>query len=149
MRILKSVFTVIGILIIAGCATIMHGSRQNIPVVSQPSGAVVRVNNIVTTTPGVINLSRSNPMYILRFEKEGYEPVEIKLIRTTDGWVYGNILFGGLIGLAIDYSSGSAYKLTPDKVEVVLNKLDKLGLNKKNGDLLVFVGIDEVSERKN
>jgi hypothetical protein len=139
VSILKSAFLIIGILSIAGCASIMHGSRQNISVASQPSGAVVRVNNIVATTPGVVNLSRSTPMYILRFEKEGYESVEVKLIRTKDGWLWGNILLGGLIGLAIDYSSGSAYKLTPDKIEVALNKLDKLSLNKKNGDLLVFV----------
>ncbi len=111
------------ILFIFGCATIIHGGRQDIPVTSSPSGSIVRVNRIVVSTPGVINLSRKEPMYILRFEKEGYEPVEVKLIRTTDGWIWGNILIGGLIGLAIDYSSGAAYQLTPKEVNVTLKSL--------------------------
>lgn len=33
-----------------------------------------------------------------------------------DGWLLGNLLIGGLIGIIIDASNGSMYKLTPDQV---------------------------------
>ena len=36
------------------------------------------------------------------------------------GWVVGNILFGGLIGLAIDAISGGMYKLSPAQVSAQL-----------------------------
>jgi len=111
------------IAVLAGCATIIHGGRQKVPVKSEPSGATVSVNRIKVQTPGVINLSRSESMVILRFEKDGYEPVEVTLIRTTDGWIWGNLFIGGLIGIAIDYSTGAAYQLSPNAVNVTLRSL--------------------------
>jgi hypothetical protein len=35
--------------------------------------------------------------------------------------VWGNIAFGGLIGLAVDAISGGMYSLTPEQVSAVLN----------------------------
>ena len=40
------------------------------------------------------------------------------LMRPLGGWLFGNILIGGLIGIAIDFLTGSAYKLTPTTVDV-------------------------------
>ena len=64
-------FAITGLL--CGCASIIHGSRQDIKVTSDPSGAVVRVNlnNAATTTPGVLTLNRKEIGYVLTFEKEG------------------------------------------------------------------------------
>ena len=132
--------------LLAGCASIIHGSRQDVKVVSNPSGAVVRVNlnNVATTTPGVLNLNRKEIGYVLTFEKEGYKPVEVSLRRTVDGWLFGNILFGGIIGIIIDFASGSSYKLTPSEIEVALGEksasLQKTG---KDG-LLVFVDMESL-----
>ena len=33
-----------------------------------------------------------------------------------DGWFLGNLLFGGIIGIIIDATNGSMYKLTPNQV---------------------------------
>lgn len=134
--------------LLTGCASIIHGSRQDVRVVSEPSGAVVRVNlnNQATTTPGVLTLNRKEVGYVLTFEKEGYKPVEVSLRRTVDGWMFGNIVFGGLIGLVIDFASGSAYKLTPSDVEATLGEqtasLKKPGEN----DLFVFVDLEQLPE---
>lgn len=119
----RSIPIFILILTLVGCATIIHGGRQNIPVKSYPSGASVSVNRIKVVTPGVINLSRAEPAVILKFEKEGYQPVEVTLIRTTDGWIWGNLFIGGLIGIAIDYGTGAAYQLSPNEVNVTLKSL--------------------------
>ena len=64
-----------------GCATIIHGTHQNIAVNSSPSGAKVIVWGVEKgKTPTIINLPRGESgNLILRFEKEGYEPVEVML----------------------------------------------------------------------
>jgi len=117
-------------LLIVGCATIIHGTRQNIAVSSVPTGAKVIVKGVhMATTPAVIELSRKESNIILRFEKEGYEPVELALNVSVDGWIIGNIVFGGFIGLAIDFISGGAYKLRPSEVNAVLAELKKQGMN--------------------
>jgi hypothetical protein len=36
--------------------------------------------------------------------------------RSVSGWVWGNIVFGGLIGLAVDAIDGGLYNLTPNQV---------------------------------
>ncbi len=133
---------------VSGCASIIHGSRQDIRVVSNPSGAVVRVNlnNTATTTPGVLNLNRKEIAYVLTFEKQGYKPVEVSLRRTIDGWLFGNIIFGGLIGIVIDFSSGSAYKLTPSEVETVLGEKTASLKNPAKDNLLVFVDLEQLPE---
>ncbi len=121
------------ILLIVGCVTIIHGTRQNIAVNSVPSGAKVIVKGVhMGTTPAVIELNRNESNIILRFEKEGYEPVEVVLNRSVDAWIAGNIIFGGLIGLAIDFISGAAYKLSPSEVNVILTELKKQGINLQN-----------------
>lgn len=60
----------------AGCASIMGGGGpQKISLNSTPSGAVVTIkgNELSAVTPGTIKLSRKTPLYVLRFEKEGYD----------------------------------------------------------------------------
>jgi hypothetical protein len=105
---------------LSGCATIMHGSKQDVGVSSMPTGATVRVDSQdLGRTPVVAKLKRKEN-HIVRVELDGYKPFEGTLTRTTSGWVWGNILFGGLIGLAVDASTGGLYKLTPEQVAAQL-----------------------------
>ncbi|MFH1337185.1 MAG: PEGA domain-containing protein, partial [Candidatus Zixiibacteriota bacterium] len=55
-------------------------------------------------------------------DMSGYQPFEATITRSVSGWVWGNVLFGGLIGLAVDAISGGLYKLTPDQVAGTLTK---------------------------
>lgn len=127
---LLSLLIIVLLLLVVECATIIHGTRQSISVSSVPSGAKVIVKGVhMATTPAVIELKRSETNIILRFEKDGYEPVEIALNRSVDGWIAGNIIFGGLIGLAIDFIDGAAYKLSPSEVDAVLAEAKKQGMN--------------------
>ncbi len=48
------------------------------------------------------------------------QPYEINFSRQLSGWVFGNIIFGGFIGLAVDAVSGGIYMLTPDQVQAEL-----------------------------
>lgn len=131
------------IVALAGCATIVHGGTQDIRVSSQPSGAVVRVQGMATTTPGVLKLERKGT-HTLVFEKEGHKSVEVQLNKTVDGWLFGNILIGGIIGLVIDFVSGAAYKLTPADVNVVLGEKAAALQGANKNDVVVFVDFERL-----
>lgn len=113
---LRKLAVAAALLSLTGCATIMHGTTQGVGLSSNPSNARITVNNQpMGTTPTVLKLSRKDN-HIVRMELDGYQPFEATLTRSTSGWVFGNIVFGGLIGLAVDAMSGGLYKLTPEQV---------------------------------
>lgn len=113
---LRSLLAGASLLATVGCASIMHGPNQGISVNSTPAGAAVSVDGKpMGTTPTVVRLARKST-HTVRLDLQGYQPYEMALTKGTSGWVWGNIVFGGLIGLGIDAATGSIYKLTPDVV---------------------------------
>lgn len=104
------------LLLATGCATIMHGTAQSIGLSSTPTHARVFVDNHqVGITPTVVKLSRKDH-HLVRMELAGYQPFEATITRSTSGWVWGNLVFGGLVGLAVDAITGGLYKLTPEQI---------------------------------
>jgi hypothetical protein len=134
-----------------GCATLVHGPRQTVTVRSEPSGAQVTVLSdrpggarIVRSNPGVtpirLRLTRRDPYIVIRIEKDGCSPAEVRLKRTISGWIASNLLFanpmaaqgldsasdyprmaaqGLAVSFGIDFISGAAFKL-PKTVQVTL-----------------------------
>ena len=118
----RTIAVLVALTMTAGCATIVNHPTQAIGFSSRPAGASVTVDGIVQgQTPLVKKLSRKNN-HLVSFELEGYEPFKASLVPEVSGWVWGNIVLGGLIGLAIDAGTGSMYKLTPDQVAAELQK---------------------------
>ena len=105
---------------LSGRATIVSGRSQNIMVATDPSDASVTVNNSTQKTPTTFNLSKNTSFYILKISKEGFKTEEVKIKRGLGGWFFGNIIFGGLIGIVVDLGTGSAYKFTPNNINVTL-----------------------------
>ena len=68
-----------------------------------------------------IRLPRKNE-YQLRLEVPGYRPQTVALTRGTNGWIFGNLVVGWLLGFAIDFATGSAYKLEPSLVQVTMQR---------------------------
>ncbi len=123
----------------AGCATIMNGDMVNVPVYTSPSGAKVIVNGTTYNSPATVMIPRGKGDFKLHIEKEGYQPVDILLTQSPDGWIWGNVIFGGLIGLAVDFITGDAYDLEP---EVVTQDLQGARLSKSDDGSLQFVLVD-------
>jgi len=99
-----------------GCCSIVSGTTQQVAINSTPSGATVSVNGMPSAqTPVTLPLRRGSSNAI-SIEKEGYEPYDVALSRGMNGWVFGNILFGGLIGLVVDVADGAIYTISPDSV---------------------------------
>src|SRR6266581_2700386 len=85
---------------ISGCATIVNGSRQTVSIHSNPPGATVTVNDSVYgKTPLSLNMKRKKEKRIVKLSLDQYETYEITMYRNLDGWIFGNFLFGGLIGV--------------------------------------------------
>jgi uncharacterized protein YceK len=105
---------------LSGCATIMHGTRQSIGIASNPSNANVWVDRTFAgNTPIIVDMTRKDNHFV-RIELEGYQPYEATFSRKLSGWVFGNIVFGGVIGLAVDAISGGLYMLTPEQIQAEL-----------------------------
>ena len=125
---------------IMGCATIISGRNQSLPVITIPSGAIVTINGMKQVSPATFILDRRMESYTIRVEKEGYESLEITLKKGLNGWVFGNILWGllgGVIGVVIDTSTGAINKFTPTEVEVNLVQ-QQVGMEQlKNKDILM------------
>ena len=118
---------------LGACATIMQGSKQSVGVSSNPTGATVTVDNQqVGTTPTTLHLSRKDH-HTVRLELPGYQPFEMQLTRKTSGWVWGNIVFGGIPGVVIDAVTGAMYKLTPEDVNATFSQ----GTAMRSGDTLI------------
>jgi len=117
---LPNVGAVATAVVLCSCASIIHGTHQDVGISSNPTGAQVSVDGQVKgATPVVANLTRKDN-HIVRIELAGYKPYETTLTRKVSGWVWGNIVFGGLIGLAVDAINGALYNLTPEQVSAAL-----------------------------
>lgn len=130
--------TILLLLITQACGTIMQGTTQEIGISSTPSEALVTIDDQEKgTTPVVVDLKRKES-HMIRIELDGYETYETTLTRKVSGWVWGNIVFGGLIGLVVDASAGGMYKLTPEQISAELRE-GELTFNERKADVLIAV----------
>lgn len=116
----------------SGCATILSESRYSVSIQSAPSDSKFTIENrsgaTIHTgrTPQTIMLNSgagffSGEKYKVTLTKEGFEPKTITIDSGLDGWYFGNILFGGLIGiLIVDPASGAMFTL-PESVSTTLD----------------------------
>jgi len=122
MKKLIAVLLIPFVLVTTGCSTILHGSSQSVTIESTPTNAKVRFSNgIKGTTPFTTTLSTKRE-YIIEVKKEGYESAQAQITKNLRGsTIIGNIFFL-LIGLAVDISTGAAFELSPDYINVELEK---------------------------
>lgn len=139
-RLLTSLlFGICGASMLSSCATIMHGTRQNIGISSNPSNATIFVDGMyMGATPLVVSMTRYDN-HIVRIELDGYQPYEATFTRQVSGWVFGNVIFGGVIGLAVDALSGGLYQLTPDQVQAELRNQNMACSGCKDHAILVVL----------
>jgi len=106
----------------ASCATMVNSTTQRINISSDPPGAQVAVDNVPAgETPTTIELKRKS-QHTVKIEKAGYLPQEETILQSTSGWLAGDIIAGGVIGLGVDAASGGMYNLTPDSISATLVK---------------------------
>lgn len=127
VRIQSRSYVAVGMVaLLSGCATIMGGgSSQAVRVEATPAGATFTVKSssglqmASGTAPQAVRLPRKNE-YQIDFTVPGYQPQSAVLTRGSNGWIWGNLLIGWIVGFAIDFATGSAYKLEPALVQINL-----------------------------
>ena len=110
-------FCVVIVLAQTGCATIMSGTSQEVLITSEPSGAMVKLNGMTMETPAKFTLNRKDN-YVAELSMPGYHKAQVKLEKGVNGWVWGNILFGGIPGLVIDIVSGGCNNINPSDAHI-------------------------------
>jgi len=126
IKIFKACIVFVLILSLAGCASIVSGQSQFIPITTNPPGATVTIDGRSKVTPATFQLPKSRDAYSVKIEKEGYNTVETDLVRGLSGWLFGNICLGPVgifLGVGIDLASGSAWKYKPMKIDETLSPI--------------------------
>jgi len=129
----KLLLAALSFVMVTGCSSIISKSEYSVAVNSTPDGANFTITNRAGqkvhsgVTPSSITLKSSagyfkGETYTIALNKEGFAQKTYTLNSTVDGWYFGNILFGGLIGmLIVDPATGAMYNL-PDRVDISLDK---------------------------
>ena len=117
------------LILINGCATITRGSDETFIIQSMPSGASAQLSNgFFCTTPCTLVIPRKGS-FTVTLEKDGYEPVITSVISSRDGngtaGMAGNLVFGGLIGMGVDATSGAMNSHKPNPLVVNLMKISE------------------------
>lgn len=99
-------------LAVTGCATVIAGTTQDIRIVSDPPGAECEVTRddvalAVVTTPATVNVPRSKRNIMAVCRKEGLADSTETIPSELHGGTVGNVIAGGLIGVAVDAASGA------------------------------------------
>jgi len=132
----RSALAFFGLISLCGCASIVDGNpRPKISIDSTPPGALVTIydkgNSRVDseTTPFVTRLRRSSGYfsganYRLVFELPGYQKAQSVIYTSINGWYFGNLLIGGLVGMVfVDPATGAMWTLHPKTVNEILEPL--------------------------
>lgn len=106
--------------LLAGCATAIRGTTNQVTFASEPSGALVSTSlGHSCVTPCVIAIERNKP-FEATFRKDGFEhavvAVRTEVSREGGTSFAGNLLLGGLIGMGVDAVNGAALDHQPNPV---------------------------------
>lgn len=120
---------------LTGCATIMTGKYQNIPVTSEPPGIKVRsCTGVSLTTPGSLKLVR-NKDYTLFAEYSDCKQQQKELKHKLQGSFWTNTLIWGATSGAVDLASGASDELVPKKVHFDFTSSGQTAASRQNSYL--------------
>jgi hypothetical protein len=134
------VFTFLLTGLVTGCATITTGTSQSILVDSNPEGAICRFSRsdrevgVVNPTPGMLLINKSGEPLTLICIKDGFYPNSGVLKANMEPMGWGNILVGGLVGIAVDSASGANSKYDAS-IKVDLRKIEPANLDRVIDDI--------------
>ena len=100
---------------LVGCASITQGTQQKILIQTTPvSGASCCIRNnmgswYLPCTPGVVAVHRSAHDMTITVTKPGYITQTITVGSRTKAMVFGNVIFGGVVGAGVDCADGAAF----------------------------------------
>ena len=105
--------------LLGGCATLTTSSSQTVALTTEPAGAACtfkregEIVGIINPTPGSLMVSKSHTALQVACVKEGYVDAMGSVGTKFQAMTFGNILFGGIIGIVVDAASGATAEYEP------------------------------------
>lgn len=115
---------------LAACATVTRGTTEQVTVTSEPSGAsaVTSIGHSCPATPCTFEVSRKAE-FITTFKKDGYEdqqiPVQTRVSGGGAAGFAGNVIIGGVVGMAADAATGATLEHYPNPVHAIMTPLPR------------------------
>ena len=122
-----------------GCASLVSDKRYPVSIATNPPAAKIEVKDqygvvkFAGTSPATAMLESGNgyftsAKYTVTATKDGYASNTYPIQSSLDGWYWGNILFGGLIGmLIVDPITGAMYQIDTPSVNMSLASSSGVG----------------------
>lgn len=132
------------VIVLSSCASIVSKSNWPFSIDSSPDHADVSITNkkgvevFHGKTPAGMSLKSGSgyfgkESYVITLSMEGYETKKVNLECKLNGWYFGNLLIGGLIGmLIVDPATGAMYRLETKGLDQDLAPSQKVTLNVVN-----------------
>ena len=137
---ITNLLVLVFVIITMGCASIVGSRMQVMTINSTPDQADVLIKDEMNKnifsgqTPASVTLKKGEGYfhgkdYIVTIHKEGYADRVVKIESRAGGWyLFGNLLFGGLIGwFIVDPITGAMWTLKPEKVDETLERQKSSG----------------------
>jgi len=156
----KSIFLILTSVLIFGCASIVSQSEYDVSITSKPTNSFITITDrdgmdIYTgSTPAHVRLPAdagyfAGARYTVKFEKTGFQTQTLFLQNKIDGWYFGNILIGGVIGLLIiDPLTGAMWKLPSYMHAQLSSGMNSLNIDESNIDFVLYEDIPEEMKDK-
>ncbi len=137
------------LLVFAGCASIISGTKQDVTISSSPGSA----NIVIKSSKGIEVFRGATPVrvelkrkysYQVSIALPGYREENVYIDNNFNAWYLGNIICGGLIGLVIDAINGAMYTLEPDMISVSL--VTAYAPDGSRGEYAVFRALDDLGQ---
>ncbi len=126
----------------SGCASMTSGTTQSIALQTTPAtGAECQLVNekgswMVPATPGSTTINRAYGDLVVTCAHKNGTKGSTSVQSTTVGAAFGNILAGGLIGAAVDMSSGAAYQYPATISVALVESIPNPGTARTGGSVL-------------
>ena len=122
--------------LLAGCSTLTTGTTQAVSVVTPGADGAncelysPEVGTINVVTPAQVMLAKSQHSVRVICRKECYTEGQGIINSSFEEMTAGNILIGGVVGVAVDASSGAMNKYDP-RIEIAMQPVRGCGKGKK------------------
>lgn len=132
----------LAVLLATGCASITGSKNQPVSIQAVHTGKSLEGADCTLTndkgtwfakTPGSVVVQKSGQDMIIRCEKDGVPAGSTTVASSANAGAWGNILFGGIIGYAVDAGTGAAFDY-PSSLSVQMGQVIKLDPPKAGAD---------------
>lgn len=105
---------------VAGCATILNGTKVDYSASTRPEGATIKFSNGAScTSPCKLEFRRKDDLRA-DISLPGYKPTYVLIQSKLGGSAFGNIIAGGVVGGVVDGANGASNRLNPRPLIVQL-----------------------------